>query len=142
MLPIPGTVLASMIAPAIFGFTVWVFAQERGMISRAMKTRPFIRLGAWSYSIYMVHWILRNLLVRANEIIEKLVARHSIPSSFSMTEAPTQLIVIVLYLIITVLIAVVAYKSIEQPGRRYFNGLAETLFASAPKKNGVGSPTA
>jgi peptidoglycan/LPS O-acetylase OafA/YrhL len=132
-----GNDITSMIAPAIFGFSIWVFAQEHGIVSWSMKTRAFVRLGTWSYSIYMVHWILRNFLVRANEIVEKLIARHSIPSYFSMTQARTQLIVIAVYLIVTVIMAAVAYRWIEQPGRRYFNRWAEKLSASVPEKKDV-----
>jgi peptidoglycan/LPS O-acetylase OafA/YrhL len=131
-----GSGIASMMAPAIFGFAIWVFAHEEGVISRAMKTRPFIRLGTWSYSIYMVHWLLRNLLVRANEIIENLLARHLIPTGISLNRTLTQLTVTVLYLVTTVSIAAVTYRLIEQPGRKYFNGLAETLFASNSRNKG------
>ena len=129
-----GNEVTSMIAPAIFGFSIWVFAQEHGIVSWSMKTRLFVGLGTWSYSIYMVHWILRNLLVRVNEIIEKLIARHSIPSYFSMTQARTQLIVIAVYLIVTVVMAALAYRWIEQPGRRYFNRWAGKLFPSVLEK--------
>jgi peptidoglycan/LPS O-acetylase OafA/YrhL len=82
----------------------------------------------------MVHWILRNLLVRVNEIIEKLIARHSIPSYFSMTQVRTQLIVIAVYLIATLVMAALAYRWIEQPGRRYFNRWAGKLFPSVLEK--------
>jgi peptidoglycan/LPS O-acetylase OafA/YrhL len=118
-----GNQIVSMIAPAIFGLSIWVFAQERGAVSRSMKLQPFVRLGDWSYSIYMVHWILRNFLLRANDIIENLIAHHSIPGYLSMREVPIRLTVITAYLIATVLLAAVTYRWIEQPGRRYFNRL-------------------
>ena len=57
-----GNDITSMIAPAIFGFSVWVFAQEHGIVSWSLKTRPFVRLGMWSYSIYMVHCVRRQVI--------------------------------------------------------------------------------
>ena len=105
-----GNQIASMIAPAIFGLSIWVFAHEHGIVSRSMKLQPFIKLGDWSYSIYMVHWILRNFLLRANDIIENLIARHSISGYLSMREVPIQLTVITAYLIATVLLAAVTYR--------------------------------
>jgi peptidoglycan/LPS O-acetylase OafA/YrhL len=127
---IAGDGITSMIAPIIFGFSVWVFAHEQGIVSRSIKKRPLIRLGIWSYSIYMVHWILRNFLVRANDAIEQLIARHLLPSAFSMAETGTQLIVIALYLIATLMIAALTYQWVEQPSRRYFNNLAKKFSTS------------
>ena len=129
-----GNQIASMIAPAIFGLSIWVFAHEHGIVSRSMKLQPFIKLGDWSYSIYMVHWILRNFLLRANDIIENLIARHSIPGYLSMREVPIQLTVITAYLIATVLLAAVTYRWIEQPGRRYFNRLAGSFSRPVTEK--------
>jgi peptidoglycan/LPS O-acetylase OafA/YrhL len=124
---IVGNNVASMVAPGVFGFSVWVFAQEQGVISRSLKKPPLIKLGIWSYSIYMVHWIFRNLLVRANDAIAQLIAHHQIPGYFSMNEPQTRLIIIALYLIATLILASLTYTWIEQPWRRYFNRLAKNL---------------
>src|SRR5262249_46626306 len=44
----------SVLAPVVFSAAVLVFAFEAGAVSRLLRTPPFLLLGAWSYSIYMV----------------------------------------------------------------------------------------
>jgi peptidoglycan/LPS O-acetylase OafA/YrhL len=39
----------------VFTATVLIFAGDRGVVSRLLRTRPFVWLGAMSYSFYMVH---------------------------------------------------------------------------------------
>jgi peptidoglycan/LPS O-acetylase OafA/YrhL len=45
----------SLAAPLIFGLTVILFSLEGGILSKMLRARPFVSLGALSYSIYMVH---------------------------------------------------------------------------------------
>ncbi|MCB8839593.1 acyltransferase [Aurantimonas sp. VKM B-3413] len=49
-----GTIL-SLAAPFVFGFALYVFAHEGGLVSRVLKSAPIAFLGAISYSIYMTH---------------------------------------------------------------------------------------
>ena len=125
-----GNQIMSMIAPGIFGFSIWVFAQERGILSAAMKLQLFVRLGAWSYSIYMVHWLLRNFLLHADETIGRWTADRLISGHLPMIGEPMQLIVVSLYLLATVLLAAVTYRWIEQPGRQFVNRWVERLSRS------------
>lgn len=45
---------------ATWGFTaaILIFADQRGQISAWLQQRPFLKLGEWSFSIYLVHFIL------------------------------------------------------------------------------------
>ncbi len=45
-----------------FVLVVLVFAAERGIVSRLLQTRPFVRLGVLSYSLYMVHGLVLGRL--------------------------------------------------------------------------------
>lgn len=45
----------SLAAPPMFLALILIFAQERGVVSRGLKTRLPLLLGGLSYSIYMVH---------------------------------------------------------------------------------------
>lgn len=51
------------LAPLVFAFVVWVFAEEPGFLSRLGKSASMQKLGAWSYSIYMTHWLWIHVLV-------------------------------------------------------------------------------
>jgi peptidoglycan/LPS O-acetylase OafA/YrhL len=123
-----GNTVVSMTAPTVFGVAVLVFAQEAGCLSRVLTTRPFVQLATWSYSIYMVHWIVRNFLVRANEIVEKSIERGTIPSYLSMNHIWTTRLLTVAYLVAVVVLAAAAYRWIEQPARRYFNRVSDRVF--------------
>ncbi|WP_157314967.1 acyltransferase [Chitinibacter sp. GC72] len=49
---------------ASWGFTaaILVFASERGQISAWLKQKAFLQLGEWSFSIYLIHFVLLYLL--------------------------------------------------------------------------------
>lgn len=125
-----GSDVLSMAAPLIFGFAVLVFAHEKGRISGLLKTQPFVQLGRWSYSIYMVHWLLRDILLGSNKIIETLVERHAIPGHLSFSSPWTVRALLVGYLVAVVALASVTYRLIEQPGRAFFNRMSDRLLNS------------
>lgn len=47
--------VAPYVASFVFGAAVYVFAGSQGLVGRALLWRPFVLLGALSYSIYMIH---------------------------------------------------------------------------------------
>jgi peptidoglycan/LPS O-acetylase OafA/YrhL len=107
----------SLAAPLVFGLAVWVFASEGGAVSRLLTTRPGLNLGAWSYSIYLIHApiiVLLNALYRADhlpggEIQNASHVFHS-PVLGDMLEVG--------FLSLVLLIAPFTYRLIEMPGRR------------------------
>ena len=50
------------LAPLVFGLAVAIFAGSTGPIARALSTKMPSLLGAWSYSIYMVHTVFVALI--------------------------------------------------------------------------------
>jgi peptidoglycan/LPS O-acetylase OafA/YrhL len=124
----------SMVAPLIFGFAVMVFAREKGWISDLLTRPPFVQLGRWSYSIYMVHWLFRDILLGSNKIVETLIARHAIPSYMSLSSPWTMRVLLVGYLVGVVALAAVTYRLIEQPGRAFFNKISDALLLKADRR--------
>jgi peptidoglycan/LPS O-acetylase OafA/YrhL len=116
-----GSDIMSMGAPLIFGLAVFIFAQEKGWMSGILSRWPFVQLGTWSYSIYMVHWLVRNIMVRGNDVIDKLIERQVVPSYLSFNHIWTTRVLLIGYLVAVVALAAVTYRFIEQPGRRFFN---------------------
>jgi peptidoglycan/LPS O-acetylase OafA/YrhL len=125
----------SLAAPFVFAFVVLVFAYERGPVSRLMNVQPIALLGAWSYSIYMINWPLADFLDRGFKFSERFThVPTMIEKAFPWESNPVELVYIgsrwamdglaVIYLLLVIGIAAVTYSVIEQPGRRYFNGLA------------------
>jgi peptidoglycan/LPS O-acetylase OafA/YrhL len=122
----------SFAAPALFACAVWIFAYEAGAVSRAMKAEPFLRLGAWSYSIYMVHWLLFSLLHGLFQASQRFFG----PLTTQTFDGERDVVVIffsdrlhmdalaVAFIIAAVVVARFSHKLIEEPGRAYFNDLA------------------
>ncbi len=116
----------SMLAPIVFGFAVWVFANERGACSRLLSAGVFRQLGEWSYSIYMVHWLVRTAV--------KVVVAASL-GGLPGAQSPLEGIdagfaasaIIVAYLAAVILVSAITYRLIEAPARRYFNSISESL---------------
>jgi peptidoglycan/LPS O-acetylase OafA/YrhL len=109
---------------------VWVFAHENGVISKLLMTRPFVQLGLWSYSIYMVHWLIRDIMFGTVKIGSALLKGHAINAAFSwngIDKAIAMDVVIIGYLVAVVAISAMTHRFIEQPGRKYFNRISENL---------------
>jgi peptidoglycan/LPS O-acetylase OafA/YrhL len=119
----------SLAAPILFGFAVLIFACESGTVSSLLKARPFVRLGFWSYSIYMVHWFIRIILLAVIKIVSGR-SGHRIEDHFAWGGIQSLWgigALIVVYLGLVIAVSAITYEFIEQPGRRYFNQLAMAL---------------
>lgn len=113
-------VTIKVFAPLVFGLAVYVFAHSRGGLNRVLTLKPFVRLGDWSYSIYMVH----AAVVAA---ICGIGPRIGFLKGGAVPHAPTPLLGDVLavgYLAAVVATAAVTYTVIENPTRRLFNRIA------------------
>ena len=71
LVSIAGATVLSLFCPVLFALTVCVFAYEAGAISRGLLTSPFLTLGLFSYSIYMVHEFVLARLVNATAFLSK-----------------------------------------------------------------------
>jgi peptidoglycan/LPS O-acetylase OafA/YrhL len=123
--------LLAMAGPLLFAGAVYIFAFESGTVSRALRSRPFERLGAWSYAIYLVHYLMVVLLATAVRVAERALGAGQ--TAFYGPSGQFQRLVVgneyvmdliaVGYAAALIWIASVAYRCIEDPGRHYFNGL-------------------
>lgn len=125
----PGT----MLAPPLFAVGVLVFAHERGPVSRLLKTGPMLRLGLWSYSIYLVHWPLFVLLSRAAGLADGaagtgLKRTHAVAGEtvtlVTLASPAVQVVTAVAVLGLLVMLSALTYRFIEAPGRDFFNALS------------------
>lgn len=91
----------SLVAPYLFGAAVLVFAAESGAVSRALRWTPLQMLGVLSYSIYMVHGLIRTVV-------------YKVAGGISGFEAD---LLCLIYLVIVVVASFVTYRLIEMPGR-------------------------
>lgn len=124
----------SVAAPLAFAPLVFVFAQQAGALSTLLGRPIFVRLGMWSYSIYMIHPIINNVWTRA---VKSGVAKfHLAPlrpldgfgqllfTSDSTLENLLLQSSEVALMIAVVTIASFTYDWIESPARLVFNAIA------------------
>jgi peptidoglycan/LPS O-acetylase OafA/YrhL len=115
----------SMAGPLVFGSAIWAYARGDGPLSRLLSLRPFVKLGAWSYSIYMVHALISNVVSRLLRVTG--VVLTSLPDASSPWDSGGHRwamdAVLVAYLGAVVALSAISFRLIEDPGRRYFSGL-------------------
>lgn len=127
-----GTALA-FAAPAVFAFAILVFAHEGGYVSRLLRLRPFLLVGALSYSIYMIHMLVILRVTNVARLSEKLFGMSVLVpigpggSKGSAIDLGSPLLGDMLMLaVVAVTIATswLTWRLIEEPGRLWFRRLA------------------
>lgn len=61
-----------IIATLLFCFVVFTFSFESGIVSKALKTKPFKVMGKLSYSIYLIHFSILFCMLATILIIQKI----------------------------------------------------------------------
>lgn len=110
-------------APFVFAFVVFVFAFEAGALSRLLRTPPFLQLGAFSYSIYLVHVVA---LFYLGWVVAALEAQFGWGVTSPAPDGPGRLwgaapwignLIMFGVLAVVVAMSALTYKFIEKPGR-------------------------
>ncbi|MCB1557886.1 MAG: acyltransferase [Alphaproteobacteria bacterium] len=116
--------LDSFAAPIVFLVTVVLFSFEGGMVSKLLKMKFFLLLGALSYSIYMTHiFISGKLFSLPVRLLENF---YGLSLSTDINGTPffgTNLImgtgIELFYLCVVVACSYVSYRLIEEPCRKW-----------------------
>ena len=127
---------ASYAAPLVFAIAVYVFGYESGPVSRLLQRPVFQNLGLWSYSIYMLHALIAFVIGLAvselqkrlgvdlwQAVVEDGISKRVIVSDHLFLLDAVHLA----YAATVVAISAFSYRLIEQPGRRYFQGVADRM---------------
>ena len=117
---LPGGRPAVLVTP-IFALAVWVFASADGSVSTALRRPLLQKLGAWSYSIYMVHSLIALLVLAGAVVVTKfgfpLFARVDDVATIAGPRWANELIAVG-YLATVILVARFTYRRVELPGQR------------------------
>ena len=128
----------SFLLPLTFAATILVFSYEAGAISSLLKTRPLLKLGALSYSIYMVHVFVYSLIGLGTRFVERLTHRSFQSPDLANPDANALLdfgpmfvndLVMVAAAALVVFCAAQTYRFIELPGQRLARSIARDFEA-------------
>jgi peptidoglycan/LPS O-acetylase OafA/YrhL len=121
----------SLATPFLFAVVVLVFARQQGAVSRLLTLRPFLLIGTLSYSIYMVHALVRAVTRAFALALDHLFGmKLFIEHAFDPNGTPVRILWIdnslylgdalqIAMLAATILLAILTYRYIEEPGRAW-----------------------
>jgi len=108
--------VTDLLTVCAFPLLILVAGHNTGGAKRVLETRPFQRLGGWSYSIYMVH----VPLIFTALTVQTLTAPNGVPAP---PPAPTYglepIIVCLVFMAIVVGFAALFYRFVEVPAQKY-----------------------
>lgn len=139
-----GTPLAWALPP-VFAAVVGVFAVEGGWLSRALKCRPLIALGALSYSIYLTHLFVLSRFGNAARVMERVFDKNLMHDMGTAARGGLGIdagsllagdLVLLLVLGSVIAMSWLTYRYVELPGQNLFRNGARLLFDRP--ENGAG----
>ncbi len=124
-------------SPLLFMLVVLVFAREAGAVSRLLTVPFMLTVGTLTYSIYMLHPLVRAVVRAILMVVERLTHIELLVSyALSADHEPTKVVSMngslwfgdvlqVAMLLLTVLLSVATYRYIEEPGRNWSRRLLD-----------------
>jgi peptidoglycan/LPS O-acetylase OafA/YrhL len=132
-----GSVALQVASPLVFTLVVLVFAREAGAVSRKLTVPFMLVIGTLTYSIYMLHPLVRAV-VRAILMVVERLAHTDLFVSYALSSGhePTKVMSMhgslwlgdllqVAMLLLTVLLSVATYRLVEEPGRNWVRRLMD-----------------
>lgn len=124
----------TMALPFLFAAAIFVFSFEAGILSRILLRKPFLLVGAVSYSIYM----LQIFVVSGFTVVLKILPGPETSLDGRMVWGDNLWIgdvVVMTYLFVVVAAAIITYYLVEMPGRNFFRKLAGRALDGPENKN-------
>ena len=107
--------------PLLAAIVIYVFSFDQGVVSAVLRSSPLQKLGLWSYSIYMIHTFLFQIMKMAASFIGHkthldLVGWHN-NEKLMLLGTPGQVLLpsLILSVVLVVPVAALTYRWIEKP---------------------------
>jgi len=132
-----GSVALQVASPVVFTLVVLVFAREAGAVSRKLTVPFMLVIGTLTYSIYMLHPLVRAVARAILMVVERLAHTDLFVSyALSSGHEPTKVMSMhgslwlgdllqVAMLLLTVVLSVATYRLVEEPGRNWVRRLMD-----------------
>jgi peptidoglycan/LPS O-acetylase OafA/YrhL len=128
----------SMLSTPIFAVAVWLFAQEPGAVSAALRSRMGRAMGKWSFSIYLWHYVILYILFGALKFVQPHIGKTLIVTVKRVTDGASFTgadfgspwandLAALLFLAVVIVIASISYPLIEKPGMRLSKRIADRI---------------
>lgn len=137
------SVVLQVASPLVFSLVVLVFAREAGAVSRRLTVPPMLLIGTLTYSIYLLHPLVRAVVRAILMVVERLGHTELFVSyALSAGHEPTKVVSVsgslwlgdllqIAMLLLTVLLSVATYRFVEEPGRNWGRRLTDRPKAGA-----------
>jgi peptidoglycan/LPS O-acetylase OafA/YrhL len=119
----------------VFGGLVFVFANDKGLVSRALSIKPLVWLGKVSFSLYMTHAVIRIIYENVFYILERVTDRSYMTwfdNPFGVRVRLMDLgatwqndLLLLSYVAVVVVTAALVYRFVEDPTRSYSAQIAK-----------------
>jgi peptidoglycan/LPS O-acetylase OafA/YrhL len=107
--------------PVLAAIVIYVFSFDQGAVSAVLRSSPLQKLGLWSYSIYMIHTFLFQVMKMGTSFIGHkthldLVGWHH-DEKLMLLGTPGQALLpaLILSVVLVVPVAALSYRWIEKP---------------------------
>jgi peptidoglycan/LPS O-acetylase OafA/YrhL len=107
--------------PVLAAIVIYVFSFDQGAVSAVLRSSPLQKLGLWSYSIYMIHTFLFQVMKMGTSFIGHkthldLVGWHN-DEKLMLLGTPGQALLpaLILSVVLVVPVAALSYRWIEKP---------------------------
>ena len=121
-------------APLVFALALFLFAHEGGWVSALLRTPFMLRLGALSYSIYMVHIFVQSRLINVAGLVERklglgligdIVLRGQPAMGFGAGWMGSMAIIVML--VATIAVSWITWRFVEMPAMAWFRRLSKRI---------------
>jgi len=123
--------ILGLLAPIVFSLVVFIFAFEKGGMSKFLNMRAFQILGILSYSIYMTHTLVTHAIFDVAKVVGALTGRTIYIATDTVRyinlESWFSDLGQVAYLLIVIGFSYLTFRFIESPSRLWFRQLATSL---------------
>ena len=127
---------AGIAAPLVFALALFLFAHEGGLVSALLRSRPMLALGAFSYSIYMVHIFVQARMINVAGLVERklglglvgdITVRGEAATGFGAASPWFGFAAILAMLVAVVVASWVSWRFVEMPALAWFRRLAKRI---------------
>ena len=131
------TIVTMSIIP-LFAFTIFLFAFEKGIVSKILIMRFFVLLGVLSYSIYMTHSFIGGKMASFVQLLDRYTPYDFVSNANGNEVLGNSIwqgdMITIFYMVVVIGVSFGTYKLIEEPARNWSRKLVKNGFIGKGKK--------